>query len=297
MKVTRGLLFSLVALAVAARGQNSDSARPASPAAENAAQLIGILPELTELRKISTGGGPVDRWQLLWLHQRISEQVQAASLQVDASIAQIDNEISHANELRAYLADRRDRAVNRANLLGVVVGGGLGAAGSGMQLTSNLAKTGDALSLGGGILAAGIGMIGIHAQGGKTSRFDFQSNMLAEFFDRPMLSDSRYPEIVWTFLNEPSAYSVGVSRREQLVQTWIQVRRIDSLASKEKIDQLTSQPSELRKLSIDDFEDRAAMLQDVRARISFLKRDLGTLLASLPAAPPPLTGPRPTGAP
>jgi hypothetical protein len=36
------------------------------------------------------------------------------------------------------------------------------------------------------------------------------------------------------------------------------------------------------KLSIDDLEDRAAMLQDVRARISFLKRDLGTLLVSLP---------------
>jgi hypothetical protein len=36
------------------------------------------------------------------------------------------------------------------------------------------------------------------------------------------------------------------------------------------------------QLSIDDFEDRAAMLQDVRARISYLKRDLGALVASLP---------------
>jgi len=60
------------------------------------------------------------------------------------------------------------------------------------------------------------------------------------------------------------------------------VKRIDSLESKEKIDHLTSQPSEQLQLSIDDFEDRAAMLQDVRARISYLKRDLGALLASLP---------------
>jgi hypothetical protein len=42
------------------------------------------------------------------------------------------------------------------------------------------------------------------------------------------------------------------------------------------------------KLSIDDFEDRGAMLQDIRARISYLKRDLGALLASLP-----LVGDRP----
>jgi Zn-dependent oligopeptidase len=68
-----------------------------------------------------------------------------------------------------------------------------------------------------------------------------------------------------------------------LLQTWVQVKRIDSLASKDKIDRLTSQPSEALNLTIDDFEDRGAMLQDVRARISYLKRDLGTLLASLPA--------------
>ena len=44
----------------------------------------------------------------------------------------------------------------------------------------------------------------------------------------------------------------------------------------------------VRPVSIDDFEDRGAMLQDVRARISYLKRDLGALLASLP-----LVGDRP----
>ena len=66
-----------------------------------------------------------------------------------------------------------------------------------------------------------------------------------------------------------------------VLQTWIEVRRIDSLASTGKIDRLTSRPSEQLDLSIDDFEDRAAMLQDVRARISFLKRDLGMLIASL----------------
>jgi hypothetical protein len=50
----------------------------------------------------------------------------------------------------------------------------------------------------------------------------------------------------------------------------------------EKVHHLTSEPSERLKLSIDDLEDRTAMLQDVRATISYLKRDLGALLASLP---------------
>jgi hypothetical protein len=51
-------------------------------------------------------------------------------------------------------------------------------------------------------------------------------------------------------------------------------------------DQSSYQPAVQRlNLSIDDLEDRAAMLQDVRARISYLKRDLGALLASLRPSP------------
>jgi hypothetical protein len=85
------------------------------------------------------------------------------------------------------------------------------------------------------------------------------------------LPDSHYPATIWTFLNESAPSSPAVTRKERLVQTWIQVRRIDSLASADKIDRLTSEPSELLKLTIDDLEDRAAMLQDVRARIFVLE--------------------------
>jgi len=45
---------------------------------------------------------------------------------------------------------------------------------------------------------------------------------------------------------------------------------------------VTSQPSDKLPLTIDDLEDRSAMLEDVRAKISFLKRDLAALLLSLP---------------
>jgi hypothetical protein len=173
--------------------------------------------------------------------------------------------------------------VNRANLLSVIVGGGLGATSSGLQLSSTLSKTASGVGIGAGTLSAGLAVLGIRAQKGRSSQFEFSSNMLAEFFDRPTLPDSEYPATIWSFLNEAAPNSPGgVTRKQQLVQTWIDVKRIESLASKDKIDRLTSQPSERRELTIDDFEDRAAMLQDVRARISFLKRDLGALLSSLP---------------
>jgi hypothetical protein len=277
-------LVTLAAIALAASAQTVEPRSPQPLASETTAELIGVSSEVSQLQKLSTSPVSADRWQILWLHQRISEQVMAASLQVDATIAQIDNEIARSNEVRGFLADRRDRAVSRANLLSVLVGGTVGATSSGLQLSSSLTKPAAGVGIAAGTLSAGLALAGIREEKGQSSRFNFESNMLAEFFDRPTLPNSQYPATIWIFLNEPSRTGqAGITRKQELLQTWVQVKRIDSLSSTEKIDHLTSQPSESLKLSIDDFEDRGAMLQDVRARISYLKRDLGALLTSLPA--------------
>ena len=257
------------------------------PDMESVEGLVGVSSEVARLKELATSrgsaGGHVDRWEILWLHQHISERIMAASLQVDATIAQIDNEIATADEVHGYLSDRRDRTVNRANLFGILLGGGLSATSSVLQLSTNLDTTSSALDIAGGAASVGFALMGIHAQKGGSAPFDFSSNMLAEFFDRPMLPTSQYPATVWAFLNEPSPTSPEhLTRKAQLLKTWVVVQRIGSLSNADKIARVTSEPSEMLKLSIDDLEDRAAMLQDVRARISFLKRDLGNLLASLP---------------
>jgi hypothetical protein len=284
MSLVRSLsLLVLASVALATRAQTVESRTPLT-APETTAELIKVTSEIRQLQKLSASTAAADRWQILWLHQHISEQVMAASLQVDATLAQIDNEIARANEVHGYLADQRDRAVSRANLLSVLIGGAVGATSSGLQLSSNLTKPAAGVGIGAGTVSAGLALAGIHQEKGKTSLFNFDSNMLAEFFDRPTLPNSQYPSTIWIFLNEISPSGpAGLTRKEQLLQTWVQVKRIDSLSSTDKIDRLTSQPSENLHLTIDDFEDRGAMLQDVRARISYLKRDLGALLTSLPA--------------
>jgi hypothetical protein len=283
MSLVRSLhIVALATIAVAASAQTvASSTSPPPP--ESTAELIKVSSEIRQLNELSAATTPADRWQILWLHQHITEQVMAASLQVDATTAQIDNEIARANEIRGYLADRRDRAVSRTNLLGVLVGGAVGATSSGLQLSSSLTKPAAGVGIAAGTLSAGLALTGIHQERGGTSLFDFDSNMLAEFFDRPTLPNSQYPSTIWIFLNETSPYGPqGITRKEQLLQTWVEVKRIDSLSSTDKINRLTSQPSESLKLTIDDFEDREAMLRDVRARISYLKRDLGALIMSLP---------------
>ena len=197
-------LVTLAAIALAASAQTVEPRSPQPAASETTAELIGVSSEVSQLQKLSTSPVPVDRWQILWLHQRISEQVMAASLQVDATIAQIDNEIARSNEVRGFLSDRRDRAVSRANLLSVLVGGTVGATSSGLQLSSSLTKPAAGVGIAAGTLSAGLALAGIREEKGQSSRFNFESNMLAEFFDRPTLPNSQYPATIWIFLNEPS---------------------------------------------------------------------------------------------
>jgi hypothetical protein len=278
-----GAAFAVLSIALQAVAQSPDLAQPNL---ENTERLLGILSEVTQLQRLSSSAAPADRWQLLWLHEQITERVLHAYIEFDATNAQIDTEMTRADELHSYLSDRRDDVVTRDNLLGIIIGGGLSAVSSGLQLSSRLGKPASVVGLTGGVASAGFGLTGIHAQNGRTAEFDFESNMLAEFFERPSLPDSVYPPIVWTLLNQPAANDhAGRTRKEKLLRLWLQVRRIDSLDSKEKIDHLTSEPAQGFRLSIDDLEDRSAMLHDVRSTISSLKVDLAAILASLPQVP------------
>jgi hypothetical protein len=52
--------------------------------------------------------------------------------------------------------------------------------------------------------------------------------MLAVFFGRPALGDSRYDPIVWSFLNDVAPTDQeGLTRKERLIQTRITLKRTD----------------------------------------------------------------------
>jgi hypothetical protein len=283
MKLTRRLGMTALAFSALAQPQDRDNGVEASTVPRTA-RIIRVLPEMNQLNDLIRNQS--DAAKIMPIRQAIVEKVLAASLEVDATIAQIDNEIAQSNEVRGYLSDRRDKAVNRANLLSIVSGGTLGATSAGLQLPSGENKASSLVGIAGGVLSSSLAISGIRAQKGGTRLFDFDSNMLAELFDRPALGDSRYDPIVWSFLNDVAPTDEGgLTRKERLIQTWITLKRTDPLSSsagKNKIDRVTSRPSDKLPLTIDDFEDRSAMLEDVRAKISFLKRDLAALLRSLP---------------
>ena len=283
MKLTESLVITALAFSALAQSQVRKSATETSTVM-SIARIIQVLPEMNQLNELVHNQSETSK--ITRLRQEIIEKVLAASLEVDATIAQIDNEIAQANEVRGYLSDKRDKAVNRANLLSIVSGGALGATSAGLQLPSRDNKASSIVGIAGGVLSSSLAISGIRAQKGGTRLFDFNSNMLAELFDRSTLGDSHYDPIVWSFLNDVAPTDEdGLTRKGRLIQTWIALKRTDppsTSTGKNKIDRVTSQPSDKLPLTIDDLEDRSAMLEDVRAKISFLKRDLAALLLSMP---------------
>lgn len=281
--MTRCLVAAALALTAFAQSQVMKEQADTSGVVRTA-RIIQVLPEMNQLNESVRDQS--DASKVMRLRQQILEKVVETSLQVDATIAQIDNEIAQSNEIRGYLSDKRDKAVNRANLLSIVSAGTLGATSAGLQLPSGENKASSMVGLAAGLVSSSLAISAIRAPKGGTRIFDFNSNMLAEFFDRPALGDSRYDAIVWSFLNDVApADQEGLTRKEHLIQTWITLKRTDppsTSAGKDKIDRVTSQPSDKLPLTIDDLEDRSAMLEDVRAKVSFLKRDLAALLLSLP---------------
>jgi len=258
------------------------------PSVEETARLISVADEIRELRNVRepVAADSAQQWKILALSQRIYRRVMMASLEIDATTALIDNEIARSTEVRGFLADRRNRTVTRANLLSALLGGGLGAISAGLQLSSKRTNATVATGIAGGVTSAGLALYGIRAGRGGTRVLDADSNMLAPLFDRPSLPANRYPTVVWKFLSEVAPTDPDhITRRERLMRTWLELKRLDSLttpAGRVKIEHVTSTPNELFNLTVDDLDDRVAMLQDVRAKLSFLKRDLAALMASLP---------------
>jgi hypothetical protein len=264
------------------------------PEAAQVADEIGVAPLLKQLES-SPGVSPADGSRVsiesLAVRQEITEKVLAASLDVDSVNAVIDSEIELIRGIRADIQAKRDKAQNIINIASIVTGGAFGAVTSALQFKPSTVNLGNGIGVAGGAGSAVLSIVGIRMKGGRRSLGD-SPRMLARFFGRqPDATEaipSVYPEAVWSYLDSaaPSQPNVG-TRREQLIAKWQREGRLKQDGSPKggrRIEALSGNVSQMRRLSINELDDRVAMLLDVRARVSLMKRGLSEVLRALSAA-------------
>ena len=262
-----------------------------SPEAAQVADEIGVAQLLDQLNSNRAAGSPTSL-ESLAVRQEITEKVLAASLDIDSVNAVIDSEVEQIRGIRADLQAKRDKAQNIINIASIVTGGVAGAITSALQFKPSTVNLGNGIGVAGGAGSVLLSIVGIHKQGGGRQSLGDSPRMLARFFGRqPDATEaipSVYPEEVWLYLNSapPSQPNIG-TRREQLIAKWRSEGRIqpdDSPKGKRRIESMSSNISQLRKLSINDMSDRVTMLLDVRAKVSLMKRRLCEILRGLSTA-------------
>ena len=263
-----------------------------SPEAAQIADEIGVATLLDQLRSERAAGAPMVV-ESLAVRQEITEKVLAASLDIDSVNAVIDSEVEQIRGIRADLQAKRDKAQNIINIASIVTGGVAGAITSALQFKPSTVNLGNGIGVAGGAGSVMLSLIGIHKQGGGRRSLGDSPRMLARFFGRQPeameVIPSAYPEEVWIYLNSapPSQPNTG-TRREQLIAKWRSDGRIKQDASpraERRIESMSSNLSQVRRLSMSDLDNRIAMLLDVRARVSLMKRGLSEIVRGLSAGP------------
>jgi hypothetical protein len=254
--------------------------------AEQTAQAIGILPLFARIKELTAsplGSSPAE---LAVLQQQVLMRVTAASLQIEAATGEIDSEIADTRELENYLISHRNTRRNSIDLLSLAIGGTLGSASSALGFTVHDTAS-SVTGLVAGTTTVALSLWELRVRRGEVRTLEAPSNMLSEIFDRPSDTNDMYPPVVITFMHAiPPDDKDGLSRQERLIHNWIKVGRIsppDSPRGREKIDHVTSLPSQDIKQSIEDLDDRQAMLYDLRVRFKYIQQDLASLLTSIPA--------------
>src|SRR5439155_17249218 len=188
---------------------------------------------------------------------------------------------TRADEMKAYLEGRRDKAMRLNNVATFATAGGLGVLGNAVQYGSNEIP-GETIELIAGGVAMALSGAAFRQQNGEKRTMDRSPNMLAQFFDRPAAAHTIYPASVWKYLNSPPPSSgKSATRKDLLIQKWERFERIErrgTPAAERKIELLAGTVPQRRTVTIDLLDDRSAMLSDLRAEISSMSHGLFELL-------------------
>ena len=259
-----------------------------SPGAEEVAREIGVTPLIERLYRLpehDRGAALTMSVEALSLRQEITEVVLGASLEVDGITAEIDSELAQISAIRGDLEARRDHAIGLNTIANIIASGATGVVGTALQFKNSTANLGNAIGVAGAGISTLLSLIGLRQQRGGHRALGVAPNLLARLFDKKPEFHSDYPAEVWTYLNAvPPAEPGKETRRELLIKHWTELGRIESIETpkgQRKIELLTSSISQQRSLTIDVLNDRGAMLADVRAQVSLIKRDLSKLMLAL----------------
>ena len=244
------------------------------------ANAVGLLPTLQALLALQKAArqqpGPAAELAVLRQRQLIAAQVALVSSTVASLAAELDCEGERADQVAGYLKNLDDRRTQRLNVLSIGIGA---ASGIGTTVIDNQAGQ-YAFGIGGGLLAAGLGLLTLRQQG-HTAEFGHPRNLLADVWAEKPASDV-FPPSVWYLLTDPAFSNGGqTSIAHNTRQRWQHYGQLAKPESKQgkALAALLFGPG--GQYSADDLTVRANMLNELQSAVRLLNQELQGLLLTL----------------
>lgn len=257
---------------------------------------FGIQPDVDRLLRLQAGYDVLadekkhDAFEeKFYLRQRIAMYIQSAILDVDATVAYIDQENATIMDLQAKAIDARSRALKRENMINFVTGSVTKVSGKSLALGAFPIPDNVLDIIDGGVQGL-LSVASIRSAGRENTTSHALPPPLLALLNNGEANGFRYPTAVWWFLNEqiPSTEMLpcqknceltGNTRRERLISKWTEDGFLSrqKRAGSESACSLTSRVMQTKSFSSKLLEDRSAMLTDLESVIVQIKEDLGVI--------------------
>jgi len=251
---------------------------------ENALQMIRILELDEKLRRlhelqqqVKTPAGqskaPLElRQDLTDLKLDILQTIEQARLEIDFVVAEIDEEQAGTEELLQAYTSERDAHVNQVNLAAFRANGAMWALAEALDIPTyskpKYSIPSGTIGILAGIIPSVFSAYAVRYAAGSHVRHEREpyQNMLAKIYGFPTIPATEYPPIVWNYLNTPPPGQTAKTRKDILIEHWIEDRNIhifDRGISERELSLLVG--LEQPKVDINLMADRLIMLREIKA--------------------------------
>ncbi len=242
-----------------------------SPSSQQLAEQLGIVESLQSVHAIKVAPGSFDPTRSLLARQDLLEAICAAQLEVRSGIARVDAEIALADDIRAQLEERRDKALKLTTWANLVTGTFNGMGGNSLDLAEPTKFAADILDIAQGAVETGLASLALRQQSGEKRLSGPIGGLLARFFDRDG-KNVDFPASVAAYLNTvPPGSKSGLTRRAELIERWRKMgifRRHNESKWEHQVKHITSGSEKRKAITLAVLEDREAMLHDIQACIA-----------------------------
>jgi hypothetical protein len=246
-----------------------------SPLAKEIADLSGITPILKQIEKEQKTAAKNDlsleslaqKQRLIYLRGKLNALIQAINFQVSATHSRMEFAIAQADELRAYITEKRNRITRRNSQINLVSGGITKITGYSMALAPITDIPTNVLEVFDGSVQATLSVLTLREQQ-KEKKLEHGMPAILDSFLNDKETPNQYAPGVWIYLNHvPPGSITQKTRRQALIENWQKTNILTHSHDTHSQSKPKTDTSEL-------LDQRLAMLSDLKSEIAEMNAGL-----------------------